>query len=1127
MTEIVHVLIVEDLPTDAELTEREVRKALGACRFRRVETREDYVAALEDLQPALIVSDFKLPRFDGLSALKLALEHCPDVPFIILTGSMNEDTAVECMKAGAWEYVIKEHIKRLGPAVRSALELQRVRTERKRAEHALEASETRYRRLVEAAKDGILILDADTGKIVDVNPFLLELTGYSRDDFLGKHLWEIGSLKDIAASRSSFAELKTKRYVRYDDLPLETRDGRKIDVEFVSNVYRADGQNVIQCNIRDITARKRAERRILEQGATLNAILDSTESPTFALDREYRYTAFNRAHAVVMKALYGADIQVGSSLPEYQTVREDWQAARKNLDCALHGETVLESAFSGDEGLSRRYFEVAHHPVRTDAGEIIGVSVFAREVTEAKRAEEELRFRNLILSTQQEAAIDGILVVDVNGRIVSSNGRFAEMWGIPPEVVESRSDARALDAVLDQLAAPEEFIAGVKQLYARPDEKSRDEVLLRDGRTFDRYSAPMIGPDGKSFGRVWYFRDITERKRAEAELLNKTALLEAQANSTIDGILVVDGQGKKIFQNQRTIELWKIPPHIADDSDDSAQVRHVTGSTKYPEQFVERIVHLYGHPDETSSDEVELLDGTVLDRFSAPVLGKDGQNYGRIWTFRDITERRRAEAEQKALAEQLRATQKMEAIGSLAGGVAHDFNNLLSVILSFAGFALEALRQGDPVRHDLLEVKKAGESAAALTRQLVAFGRKQVLQPKPLSLNQIATGVEKLLRRVLGEDIDFVQVLAPDLGVTLADPGQVEQVLMNLVVNARDAMPAGGKLTIETSNVEIDEEHAARHVAVDPGSYVQLAVTDTGSGMDEQTKARIFEPFFTTKEKGKGTGLGLSTVYGIVRQSGGNIWVYSEPGLGTTFKIYFPRDFSTMARDTRPPPTVSRRPTGGETILVVEDEEALRNVARRALDAAGYEVLIAADGNEAIRTAAENRGNIHLLVTDVVMPRMSGNVLAQDLSRTRPALKVLYMSGYTDDAIVHHGVLDAGTHFLAKPFTGADLVRKVREVLDGGVRNPADGNDPAVEPDVEKQEQPLDQAGVRALPADVLGELRRAVIAARYDEMVELVETLRTTQPDVAAGLRRMADRFDYDGLGDLLGERKEEPSGR
>jgi len=397
----------------------------------------------------------------------------------------------------------------------------------------------------------------------------------------------------------------------------------------------------------------------------------------------------------------------------------------------------------------------------------------------------------------------------------------------------------------------------------------------------------------------------------------------------------------------------------------------------------------------------------------------------------DITERKQAEAEREKLEEQLRASQKMEAIGTLAGGIAHDFNNLLSVILCCTDFAMARVREDDRTREDLLEVKKAGERAVALTRQLLAFSRKQVLQPVVLDLNQIAAGVEKMLRRILGEDIDYVQVLAPDLGKVRADPGQIEQVLMNLVVNARDAMPDGGKLTIETSNVDLDEEYAARHVAVKAGSYVRFAVSDTGCGMDAATQARIFEPFFTTKEQGKGTGLGLSTVYGIVKQSGGNIWVDSEPGHGTTFKIYLPREISAKLTATASKLAAVPTPlTGTETILVVEDEEAIRDIAKRILREAGYTVLTAASPDDALMACKTRPGKIDLLLTDVVMPQMGGRVLAETLVVARPWIKVLYMSGYTDDAIVHHGTLNPGTHFIAKPFSAANLARKVREVLD-------------------------------------------------------------------------------------------------
>jgi two-component system cell cycle sensor histidine kinase/response regulator CckA len=334
-------------------------------------------------------------------------------------------------------------------------------------------------------------------------------------------------------------------------------------------------------------------------------------------------------------------------------------------------------------------------------------------------------------------------------------------------------------------------------------------------------------------------------------------------------------------------------------------------------------------------------------------------------------------------------------------------------------------------------VRRAAERASDLTRHLLAFSRKQMLQPVALDLNQIAVGIGHLLGRILGEDIELVQVLAPDLGVVQADPGQIDQVLMNLAVNARDAMPAGGKLMIATSNVEVGEGDSACQIALNPGSYVQLMVSDTGCGMSEQTRARIFEPFFTTKDKSKGTGLGLSTVYGIVTQTGGNVSVCSEPGHGTTFKVYLPRDRSAVIAPVTTQPSSPGRTTGTETILAVEDEEALRRIVKRILETAGYTVLTAEDGEDALLTAARHVGPIHLLLTDVVMPRMSGRALAQALCATRPTLEVLYMSGYTNDAIVQRGVLEPGTNFLGKPFTTAALAQRVRAVLDAGIARTA------------------------------------------------------------------------------------------
>jgi PAS domain S-box-containing protein len=502
----------------------------------------------------------------------------------------------------------------------------------------------------------------------------------------------------------------------------------------------------------------------------------------------------------------------------------------------------------------------------------------------------------------------------------------------------------------------------------------------------------------------------------------------------------------------------------------------------------------------------------------AALRDDDGRISGYEGVATDINERKLSEAARARLEEQLRTAQKMEAIGSLAGGVAHDFNNLLSVILSYTGFAIDGLPEDAAIRGDLLEVKKAGERAAALTRQLLAFGGRQVLQFVPLDLNEIVAGVEKMFQRVLGEDIGLVQVLAPDLGLTLSDPGQIEQVLMNLVVNARDAMPEGGKLVIETSNVEIDDGNVSRFAGLKPGPYVQLAVTDTGIGMDPQTKARIFEPFFTTKGMGKGTGLGMSTAYGIVKQSRGDILVISEPGQGTTMKIYLPREARAVASPGGRAPAVPGRAGGTETILVAEDEDSLREVARRTLDGAGYTVMTAADGREALLTGKRHEGVIHLLLTDLVMPRMSGKELAHELSSVHPALKVLYMSGYPNDTIGHRGALDAGTQFLAKPFAAADLTRKVREVLDGGLSEVGEPRPPEAKTRSERRETPTERDVLRALPRELLDRLGKAVIAARYDEIVGLVETIRVAQPDLAKGLRRMADLYDYDGLRSLLG---------
>lgn len=519
--------------------------------------------------------------------------------------------------------------------------------------------------------------------------------------------------------------------------------------------------------------------------------------------------------------------------------------------------------------------------------------------------------------------------------------------------------------------------------------------------------------------------NITERKQATETLREREELVQLLLDSTAEAIYGTDLHGNCMLANSTCARLlgYATPEQLKGRSMHALIHHHHPDGRPYPEEECPIVRTMQsGQGIHLKAEVFWRADGTKFDVecFSYP-MWRGKEIVGAVVTFLDISQ-------QKNLEEQLRQAQKMEAFGQLAGGVAHDFNNMLTIICGCTELLLESKPPDDPSRKLLEEILKAGERSASLTGQLLAFSRRQVLAPKVLDLNDVVRDTEKMLCRVIGEDIHLTTVLHSQLGSVKADPGQLEQLILNLAVNARDAMPQGGRLTIETSNVVLDEDYAKSHADVRPGSYVMLAVTDTGIGMTEEVKRRLFEPFFTTKGTEHGTGLGLAVVHGIVKQSDGSIEVYSEPGAGTSFKIYLPRVEQT-APTGKSRPGLGPAPHGTETVLLVEDEDAVRALIRFTLQQCGYTVLETSHGEEAIRVATSHRETIHLLVTDVVMPGMGGRVVAERLRNLHPEMKVLFLSGYTDDAVVRHGILHEQVNFLQKPFSPNALAHQVRKVL--------------------------------------------------------------------------------------------------
>ena len=889
-------------------------------------------------------------------------------------------------------------------------------TKRKHAEEALLAAEGRYRRLFESARDGILIVDFDTGKILDVNQFLLDLLDYSHEEFLDKYLWEVSPFKDTALNKNAFAELQQKGYIRHEDLPVETNDGRSIDVEVISTSNLIGGVTFIQCNLRDITDRKRAAETIRGNLEFLTAVTESLSHPFYVINaNDYTIVMANSASNLALSS--------GESTCYALTHHRSESCDGSEHPCPLEEvkktrRSVVREHMHYDTDGNVRYVEVHAHPILDAQGNVAQVIEYCFDITERKQGEEALKESEQRYRQLAENTLDVIWQTDLDLRFTYVNPAIAQVTGYTPDGFIGTRLTEHCD---------EENFMKMAQKVSKEISKGADSsgtifevVMLKKNKepfSVEIHGKVIWGENGLPIALQGVTRDITERKQAAEALKESDKQYRTLFEESIDGVYSVLRDGEITDANQSFLELF--------------------GYTR-EEMIGKDICELYVDPADRRRFQEEIekkgfvkeyevkwrkKDGTELDCLltSSVHFGKDGSIAGYRGILRDLTAH-------NALQKQLLQAQKMEAVGTLAGGIAHDFNNLLQVVLGYSELALAEEDMPDQFRGDLERVLLAGRSGADLVQRLLTFSRKTEPKPVDLDLNQRIHQTQKFLQRTIPKMIDIEMILADDLAYIHADPTQVDQVLMNLAVNAREAMPEGGKLVIETANVIIDEDYARSHLEAKPGRYVLLRVSDTGSGMGKETREHIFEPFYTTKGPGEGTGLGLAMVFGIVKQHQGIINCYSEVGHGTTFNIYLP---AVIAETQSDQPVVTAMPQGGtETILLVDDEEFVRDVGKRILERSGYTVLTAANGKEALELYEREREKISLVILDLIMPGLGGKQCLDELLKIDPQVKTLIASGFAANGQTTEALERGARGFVGKPYDVRKMLEAVRDVLD-------------------------------------------------------------------------------------------------
>jgi PAS domain S-box-containing protein len=881
-------------------------------------------------------------------------------------------------------------------------ELAEIRTEEAemRSEQAIRASELNYRRLFEAARDGILILEADTGRISDVNPALLEILGFSHAELVGTPIWELGTFRDVVSNKAKFEQLHSQGYILYENLPLETKAGRRIVVEFVGSVYQVGDHNVIQCNVRDITDRKKSEQQLILLNACishLNDIVLVTEAVPLA-EPGPKIVFVNEA--LERLTGYTAAETIGRSPRFLQGPKTDRRTLDEIHAALAEGKPIRRQVINYGKDGSEYWLDIDIVPIFDARNECTHFVAIQRDITEEKKKEEQLLWKTAFFEAQVHSSPDGILIVDSAGKKILQNQRMIDLWNIPPEFAAEIDDDHQLEWVTNQVKNPRQFSEKVAYLDSHPDEISQDELELVNGKFFDRYSAPVRGQDGKYYGRIWSFRDITERRRSDARF-------RRLVDSNAQGVLFWNAKGEVTGANDAFLRLVN---YTREDLE-SGRINWVARTPTEYADLDRRALEELAVDGTCTPFEKELIrkDGSRVHILVGSATFEDNPAEGLSFVL-DLTER-------KKLEKQFLRAQRMESIGTLAGGIAHDLNNILSPIMMSIGVL--KLTATDPDAKSLLEtIEVSSRRGADIVRQVLSFARGIEGERIEVQPQYLLKDLEKIIKDTFPKNIQLHFSITSETHTILGDPTQVQQILLNLCVNARDAMPDGGNLSILMEDCVLDEQYVAKNIQARAGRFVKISVIDSGMGIPPDLQDKIFEPFFTTKELTQGTGLGLSTVLAIVKSHKGIINLYSEPGRGTAFRVYLPamESCSEAWKDENEQGNLPRG--NGETILVVDDEASILAVTGQTLQAFGYHVLPAADGAEAVAIYAQHRNEIAVVLTDLMMPVMDGTAVIRVLLRINPAIKIIATSGLNTNGSAVRAPGISVKHFLTKPLYG-------------------------------------------------------------------------------------------------------------